>query len=239
MGSLLAFEIRRILRSPRFSIFTIGFPLVFFLIFANLYRGQGTDTVPYLMVSMAAFGAVSASVSTGGRTAIERQVGWNRQLRMTPLSGFSYLASKVITAMIVALPALLLVFLVGATVENVNLDTITWLRLVLACWIGILPLAAIGLLIGMIATGDSAQAISTVVMLLFSLLGGLWMPIYLLPDFLGTVAKILPSYWLAQLGHDQLDNAGISGQGVLTLLAWLVIAGALIVVRYRRDAARA
>ena len=239
MISLLTFEVRRIFGSPRFSIFTIGFPVAFFLIFANMYKGTGSNTVSYLMVSLAAFGAVSAAISTGARTAIERQVGWNRQLRMTPLPGASYLVSKVIAAMLVALPSMLLVFLVGATVEHVSLDATTWLRLLVACWLGVLPMAAVGLLIGMIATGDSAQAISTVIMLLFSMLGGLWIPLQILPDFLSTLAESLPSYWLAQMGHDQLANAGINGQGLLIMLAWLVAAGFLVMVRYRRDTARA
>lgn len=238
MVSLLFFEVRRIYRSPRFAIFAIGFPVVMFLIFANLYR-DSSGAVPYLMVSMAGFGAVSAAISTGSRVAIERQVGWNRQLRMTPLSSTGYLVSKVLAAMLVALPAMLLVFLIGAAAENVGMDAMTWLRVALACWLGVLPIAVLGLLVGMLATGDSAQAMSAVLMLSLSLLGGLWVPINMLPGFLSTIAQRLPSYWLAQFGHDQATGAAISAEGVVVMLTWLVAASALVIVRYRKDAARA
>ena len=38
------------------------------------------------MVGLTAFGTMNAVLSTGARIAGERAVGWNRQLRITPLS---------------------------------------------------------------------------------------------------------------------------------------------------------
>jgi ABC-2 type transport system permease protein len=96
MGVPLSSEVRRMYRSPRFLIFTVGLPPVYFLIFSGIYA-QGQDSgavVVALMVMMAAFGAISASISVGGRVATERGIGWNRQLRLTPLPGWDYLAVK-------------------------------------------------------------------------------------------------------------------------------------------------
>ena len=239
MGALLTFEVRRIVRSPRFFIFTVVFPLAMFLAFSSVYGGHAQDTVTLLMVSMAAFGAVTASISTGSRTAIERQVGWNRQLRLTPLSGANYLASKVAAAMLVALPSMLLVFAAGALVEHVSLGAGTWAQLIVFCWLGVLPTAVLGLLIGLLATGDSAQAMSTVLMLALSMLGGLLLPLSSLPPAMTIVAKALPSYWLAEFGHDALAGNVVSVQGVTTMAAWIVVAGGLVALRYRRDTARA
>ncbi|MFI9386315.1 ABC transporter permease [Kutzneria sp. NPDC052558] len=239
MGALLTFETRRIVRSPRFFIFTVVFPLAMFLALSAVNGEQDTDAVTFLMVSMAAFGAVAASVSTGSRVAIERQVGWNRQLRLTPLSGPGYLVSKVVTAMLVALPGMLLVFAAGALLEHVNLSAGTWTQLIVFCWLGVLPTAVLGLLIGLLATGDSAQAMSTVLMLALSMLGGLWLPLSSLPPAMTIVAKALPSYWLAEFGHDVLAGNAPSAQGVTTMAAWIVAAGGLVALRYRRDSARA
>ncbi|QUQ69241.1 ABC transporter permease [Kutzneria sp. CA-103260] len=236
MGALLTFEVRRIVRSPRFFIFTAAFPLAMFLAFSSVY---GADAVTFLMVSMAAFGAVAASINTGSRIAIERQVGWNRQLRLTPLSSVDYLVSKVATAMVVALPGMLLVFAAGALVEHVDLSAGSWLELIIFCWLGVLPTAVLGLLIGLLATGDSAQVMSTVLMLTLSMLGGLWLPLTSLPPVMTIVAKALPSYWLAEFGHDALAGNAVSVQGVTTMAAWIVAAGGLVVLRYRRDTARA
>lgn len=243
MFVLLVCEVRRMLRSPRFLIFTVGLPLVYFLIFSGIYA-QGPDgrddptTIIALMVMMAVFGAISASISVGGRVAGERSIGWNRQLRLTPLPGWGYLAAKAASAMIVALPALLLVFVVAVLVKGVELDAVTWLRLVLAAWLGVLPFAAVGLLVGMAATSDSAQSMSTVAMLLFSILGGVLIPAQVLPATMVAIAKFLPSYWLVAETMGQAFGAGVDLQGVLVPAAWLVVAGALVAVRYRRDALR-
>ena len=192
MRALLMCEVRRLLRLPRFLIFTAGLPLVYFLLFSGIYAPDGGETVVVLMAMMAAFGAISASISVGGRVAAERHVGWNRQLRLTSLPGWGYLAVKAATAMVVVLPALLLVFGVAAVAKGVELGAGTWLAVLLAAWLSVLPFAAIGLLVGMAATPDSAQGMSTVVMLLFSLLGGVLIPAQVLPAAMVAVAQFLP-----------------------------------------------
>ena len=85
-------------RNVRFLVLTVALPLLLFLLYANLYQGQdagnGLTVVAYLMVSMASFGCIGAAINTGARIAIERQVGWNRQLRLTALPAHSYLVAK-------------------------------------------------------------------------------------------------------------------------------------------------
>ena len=238
MTALLVCELRRLLRSPRFLIFTAGLPLVYFLLFSGIYAPDGGPAVVVLMAMMGAFGAISASISVGGRVANERHIGWNRQLRLTPLPGWGYLAVKAATAMLVVLPALLLVFGVAAVVKGVDLGAGTWLAVLLTAWLSVLPFAAVGLLIGMATTPDSAQSTSTVVMLLFSVLGGVLIPARVLPAALASAAQLLPSYWIVAETLGQVSGAGLDAGGVLVLLAWLVAVGALVIVRYRRDALR-
>lgn len=235
MGALVLSELRRLYRSPRFLIFTIGFPLVYFVIFSGIY---GDDATVVLMVNMAAFGAISAAVSTGTRVAIERGIGWNRQLRLTPLPGWGYFAAKAAVAMAVALPTIVLVFVLAAIMKGVDLPASAWLGTFLVEWAGILPFAAIGLLVGMVATPDSAQGMSTVTMLLFSLLGGVLIPAQVLPAVLVNIAQALPSYWLVTIAQGQAAGEAVPLEGVLVILAWLVVAGGAVALRYRRDAAR-
>lgn len=53
---------------------------------------------------------------------------------------------------------------------------------------------------------------------------------------LASAAQFLPSYWIVAETLGQVSGAGLAG--VLVLLAWLVAVGALVIVRYRRDALR-
>jgi ABC-2 type transport system permease protein len=236
MGVLLLSEVRRLARSPRFVVLTVLLPVAYFLIFSGIYADT-PETTAVLMVNMAAFGAISASVSTGGRVAVERAVGWNRQLRLTPLPGWGYLVIKAVVAMLVALPALVLVFAVAA-VKGVDLAPGTWLLVFAAAWVGVLPFAAIGLLIGSFASQDSAQGMSMVTMLVFSLLGGVLIPAQVLPPVMLAIAHALPSYWMANIPMVEAFGGDLPADGVAVLAAWFVVVGALAAWRYRRDALR-
>jgi ABC-2 type transport system permease protein len=239
MGVLLLTEVRRLLREPAFLIFTIAFPVVFLVIMSGIYPTGPDDTASLvvLVLNMAAFGAITAAVSTGGLVATERAAGWNRQLRLTALPAWGYLAVKAAVAMLVGLPALVLVLAVGA-VLGVDLPALTWLQVLGAAWAAMLPFTAIGLLVGVLATQAAAQGATMVTMLVFSLLGGIFIPVQLLPPVMVAIARALPSYWLAEVASRPALGGGLPWEGVAVLAAWFAVAGALAVWRYRRDAAR-
>ena len=50
------------------------------------FDGTGISAPLYYMVGLASFGTMLAMISSGARIAGERQAGWTRQLRITPLS---------------------------------------------------------------------------------------------------------------------------------------------------------
>jgi ABC-2 type transport system permease protein len=226
-------------RNVRFLVLTVALPLLLFLLYANLYRGQdagdGLTVVAYLMVSMASFGCIGAAINTGARIAIERQVGWNRQLRLSALPGSSYLVAKAIVSMLVTLPALILVFLAGATVGGVQLSAGQWLATGLAVWLGLIPFAVLGLVIGFAGSVDTVQPISMITYLGLSILGGLWFPVEAFPEFLQQIAKLTPSYWLADLGRTVVAGQGVPTEAVLVLAGWTLVLGAVGVWAYRRS----
>jgi ABC-2 type transport system permease protein len=128
-------EIRRTFRNTRFVIFAIAFPVLLFLlqvtVFAKANASDHAAVAAVLMVNMMAFGTVSGAMSVGARLAFERAAGWQRQLRLTPLSGPGYLGGKMISGMLVALPPLILVPLIAALFEGVHLGAGDWLHIVL------------------------------------------------------------------------------------------------------------
>lgn len=66
------------------------------------------------MISLAVYGAMTASTAGGAMVAIERASGWSRQLRLTPLRPAAYIAIKVLTAMVLGLLSVAVVFAAGA-----------------------------------------------------------------------------------------------------------------------------
>src|SRR6185312_14726188 len=96
------YELLRTVRERRLLLFGFGFPLILYFVIAipnrhiKDFSGTGVSAALYYMVSLASFGTMMSMVSTGGRIAGERQVGWTRQLRITPLNPRSYLRAKVL-----------------------------------------------------------------------------------------------------------------------------------------------
>ncbi|GAA4662857.1 MULTISPECIES: ABC transporter permease [Amycolatopsis] len=236
----LLLEIRRTTRSPRFLLFTVGFPVVLYLLYVGIFASGQPDAKAVLMVSMTSFGAMAAALFTGTRVALERASGWQRQLRLTPLSGAGYLTAKAATGMTLALAPAVLVPLVAALGEGVSLDASGWLRATLGVWLAAIPFTLIGLLIGQLGSGDSVQPMTQLVMLPMALLGGIFIPVDAMPHWLLNVAHVLPSYWMGQIGRGAVTptlSTGL-GQDLLVLGIWTVVLGIAVVRRYRRDSAR-
>ena len=118
------FEVARLLRSWKFLAITVGFPVIFYMLFLNdRSPGKVVDgAVPwrvYLMVSMCSFGSLVAALNAGGsRLSTERASGWARQLRVTPIPAWSYVATKVTASMLVVLPVLVMVEVVGIDIRR-------------------------------------------------------------------------------------------------------------------------
>ena len=236
-------EMRLVLRNARFTIFTLATPAVLFLVYAGLWGGanrfpDGTPVSASLMVSMAAYGAMGAALSTGATIAVERGLGWQRQLRLTPLSGVGYLLSKALLAMLVALPAIALVSLLGRVVEGVHLSGAQWLTVTLGLWLAVLPFAALGVLIGQFATQDSIQPIMTALMMVLGLAGGMWIPAQVVPGWMRHVMEATPTYWLREVGQSAFSPAASLRTAILVLGGYALVAAGLAARRYVTDTAR-
>ncbi|MGH3623746.1 MAG: hypothetical protein ACRDQ5_18460 [Sciscionella sp.] len=73
-----------------------------------------------------------------------------------------------------------------------------------------------------------------------SLLGGIFIPIDTMPHWLLSIARILPSYWMGQVGRGAItpDLSVDLGTTVLWLAVWTVVLGFAVMRRYQRDSAR-
>lgn len=241
-NGFLGLEIRRIVRSRRFLIMALMLPTLMYLVQVNMFRGDVAGTsVPYsayLVGSLASFGAFFVALNVGTRVAIERSSGWQRQLRLTPLAASTYMIAKVTTAMIAALPAIIAVALVGAFVEGVRLPADGWLQLIGGVWVGTLPFALLGLLIGQIATAESVGGFVSAAHMTLGLIGGALLPAAAFPEWLGYISKLVPSHWLAVVGHGPvLPDSNVLLAAVI-LVGWTVLLASLVVLRYRKDSAR-
>lgn len=237
-------EMARQLRNTRNLAFTFAIPIVMLLIFGGAYGSEFDKTtgLPWIVVTtvqMAGYGAMMAALSQAFTIVNERSVGWNRQLRITPLTGTGYLVTKVAAALAVGLLSMLLTGAVAIIGLHAHLSAQGWLMAGLGLWVGIIPFALIAILIGQFAKPEFAQPLFMVTFLGLSILGGLWVPLQILPSWVGNIAQVVPSYWLNRLGQMGASLSGNALTPALVLAGWTIVLAVLITWRYRRDAARA
>lgn len=240
--SYTRYELLRTVRNRRFFILSLGFPLVLFFLIAGSQRnvhdlgGSGISAPMYYMVGMVAFGTMSAMLSCGARIAAERAVGWNRQLRISPLSTRSYFRAKVLTAYLMALLSMAVLYVSGAAL-GVSMSARDWLEMTVLILLCLVPFAALGIAIGHMLTPDSIGPALGGGVALLAFLGGTWFPI---PDhgFLYDVGQLLPSYWLVQASHVALGAHPLGVKAWIVLVAWTVVLAAVARRAYRRDTGR-
>lgn len=237
-------EALRMLRNRRYIIFVIAFPVMLYLINANIYGAQtapgGVSYSVILMVSMAAYGALASSMmSSAVPWATERQSGWLRQLQITPLPSWAIIVTKLAAALVLVLPSLVLVSLAAVLQQSVSLSPGTWGELLLVMWLGVLPFVALGLAIGSVLSADAAQPAAMICMFALAIAGGLWFPPEVLGDTLSTIADYTPSFHYARLGQSLVAGHGLDMTDVLVVAGWAVALGGAAVYLYRRATVRA
>ncbi|MBG0852700.1 ABC transporter permease [Streptomyces spinoverrucosus] len=246
MNSLITLELTRALRNRKFLFFSVIYPSVLFLLLAGTadstttIDGTGLTLPTYMMVSMASFGALTAVLmGNSERIAKERENGWVRQLRLTPLPGRGYVLAKTASAAVVSLPSIVIVFVVAAAAKDVRLAAWQWFALTGAIWAGSLVFAALGVAIGYLASGDAVRPITMIVYFGLSMLGGLWMPTTTFPGWLQDIAEWLPTHAYAALGR-AIEQSQVPQAGDIAVLAvsFVLFAGGAAWL-YRKDSLKA
>src|SRR4051812_16034433 len=128
--TILRIEIKRMLRNRRTIFFTMVFPAGLFFAFGST-EGWNDDVgngnvAAYIMVSMALYGAALTAASTGAMVAMERAMGWSRQLRLTPLSPVVYVAVKALLALVMGAVAVAVVDAAGLVQGKPDMPIDVW-----------------------------------------------------------------------------------------------------------------
>jgi ABC-2 type transport system permease protein len=240
--SYTRYELIRNFRNRRFFVFTVGFPLVLYFLIATPNRheadlsGSGISAPLYFMVGLAALGTMNAVLGVGGRIAIERFLGWSRQLRLTPLRPRTYFATKIAAAYLTALVTIGALYGAGLAL-GVSLSAGSWLEMTALLLVGLLPFAALGIMIGHLigveAVGPTVGGMGA----LLGFLGGVWFPLG--DGAMHDIAQALPSFWLVQASHVSLGGEAWGATGWLVVIGWTVVFSLLAAHAYRRDTKRA
>jgi ABC-2 type transport system permease protein len=235
------YELIKQLRIPAFMIPTIGFPIMFYVLFGLVMqsgRPGALRIATYLLATYGAFGVIGISLfALGVGVAVERGQGWLAVKRASPMPVAAYFVAKYVTTVIIGLFLMLLISAVGAIFGHVRMPAGRWTALIAAECFGAMPFCALGLAIGYIAGPNSAAPVVNILYLPMAFLSGLFIPTEMLPASLQAFAPLLPPYHLGRLALDAVGAAPASEAWghVLALLGFLILFTIVAFIAYRRD----
>lgn len=232
------YEFLRVLRTPAFAFPTLLFPPMFYLLFGLLLNRGSASAAHYLFATYSVFGVMAPALfGFGVGVAIERERGWLSLKRVAPMPPGAYLLAKMAMAALFALIIYLVLAAMAYTLGGVRLEAGQWLLLGTIATCGVLPFCALGLMIGSRANASGAPALVNLIYLPMAFLSGLWMPLTLLPEFIGRFAPLWPAYHLAQLALAAIGRG--DGSALVPHVAALIGFTAICFVIARRWLARA
>ena len=216
-------EIMRLRRNRRYMITTLAFPIVLYLLIAKSAKATvyGIDFAAYYMVAMATLGSFSGALTGNAiRIAQERKEGWVRQIRLTPLPPNAYVIAKIIAAMAISVPSVVIVLLLGRFYGGVHLTIGAWITIAVVVWLGAMTFAALAIAIGYRFQPDQVQPIAMLIYFVFLIIGGIFFP---LKGALQSIGNFTPTYEAVKIATDVAGGASVDGALVAGLVIWLAI----------------
>jgi ABC-2 type transport system permease protein len=245
-ATFVLLDLRRITRNWSAMFFTAVLPAFFYLIFGATVDAKGADigngnVAMYVMITMAAYGAVTATTSISANAAVERVQGWGRQIGLTPLADSSYIAGKALVAMSVAAIPVALTYLLGAA-TGAHGSATAWLLSALLTLVGSAVFAVYGLLMGTAFQSEASVGAASGSIVVLAFLGNLFVP---LSGGLLAFAKLTPLYGYAALARYPLTEGWLTDGSrdplwlpVANVVVWTLVLGALATWFVRRGRER-
>ncbi len=175
---------------------------------------------------MAVMYVLFLTIGGGSTLLVERERGTLRRLLVMPLHKATLVGGKLLGIYLSALAQLALLILFGRFALGVN-----WGQSPAALTLMVLAYAfaatALGILVAALArTSAQADGLSTLTVMALSALGGAWWPIEIVPPWMQSLAKALPTYWGMQ-GFQDIISRGLGVSAVLPEAGILLGFGAL------------
>ncbi|ALX49269.1 ABC transporter permease [Lentibacillus amyloliquefaciens] len=207
MNAIASLELKKNLQDRGLLFWTLILPIVFTVLFIAVFTSGAGETesrqvissiVPGYTIMFVFFIMISMTESF----IKDRDKGMVARIASTPLSPYLYILGKWIPFIYIVMIQIMILLLFGKTVYDIPLEQPVYL-LFLSVLLTF-TVTGIGLALAVIVkTNNMGIALTQVIALGGAMLGGLWMPVDMMPDILQTISAFLPQYW----GHQAFQDA--------------------------------
>jgi ABC-2 type transport system permease protein len=229
-------------RNPSSAFFTFAFPLMFLVIFTSLL-GHSTQhlgrltvkTSTYYVAAMAAFAVITAcynNIAIG--ISFQRDAGVLKRINGTPLPATSFIAARIIHAVLIAFLLVAATAAFGRAFYNADIPGgVTLVRFIVMLAVGAAAFCGLGLAItALIPNGDAAAPIVNASILPLLFLSGIFIAFdNNTPAWIQWIARIFPIRHFAAGMQAAFLGTPFHWNDVLIVALW-GIAGLLLAIGY-------
>lgn len=227
-------------RSREAAFFVFIFPLLLFVLLANVYgsgKFQGHPPAWAVLAGIIGYGAANTGFAGLALLLVaRREMGFLKRIRSTPIPASVYLAAVLTSILVVFALQTIAVFLLGAALKSTPAPTHA-LSLVLALLLGAAAFAGMGLgFTSLLRSAEGSSAAVNTVLLPMAFLSGGFGPTAHYPRVLRAIGDVLPLKYFVQLVYaiylhgEQLWS---KPSAIAVLAAWGIAGMAVAVKRFR------
>jgi ABC-2 type transport system permease protein len=161
-----------------------------------------------------------------------------KQLSLTPLTKMEWLASKVLWYIVLTTLSFLLMVTVGVVLFGAHVTLTVWLIPFLV--LGPTLFASLGMLVGTVTKNpETAGVIGNIVTFPMMFLAGTFFPISIMPNYLQSIAHVLPLYYIVEGLNNVMVYANYTGAvidlAVVAVITVIIFAAAVRLFKWRED----
>lgn len=196
-------NIKEVLRDPLSYIFCLGFPIIMLIIMTFVNNSIPKEAnmkifnIEYLAPGIAVFGLTFIMLFTCLQVSKDRASAFLIRLYASPMKSRDFIGGYMMPFFIIALAQSVITFLVAAIIGIFSGYTFNILNVVVSI-ITLIPSVILfigfGMLFGTLFGEKSAPPLTSIIITISSILGGIWMDIESLNSGMKTICNILPFY---------------------------------------------
>ncbi len=161
-----------------------------------------------------------------------------RQLSLTPITKFEWLASKILFYIFLAAISFLFMVAVGVFVFDANITLTLWL--IPFFILGPMLFCSLGMLVGIATKSvESASVLGNIITFPMMFLSGTFFPISIMPEYLRSIAHGLPLFYIIEGLNNVMVygnyTAALADIAVIAIVAIVIFVAAAKLFRWRED----
>ncbi|MDY5128468.1 ABC transporter permease [Actinotignum urinale] len=196
--------------NPWNIIFTLGIPIVMFLIFGvgQEYSKQSigrANVSAVILVNMSQYAVIMCVSMIMVSLAIERNKGWLRAMSLTPLGAQGYMFAKLISSLMITLVTAGALYILGFCTES-SMEGQVWVQTFLLVLASSIFAAELGIMVSLAVGNETAYSIIAGGTALLAFFSGIFIPLNQMAEAFQTIAKFTPLWGLNQLATAPFSN---------------------------------